>query len=42
MAGRVDLFLPANLTTSTASIWVIDDGESMDFAELEAAWEIAR
>jgi hypothetical protein len=41
-ASRVDIVLPGNLATSNATIWVIDDGESMDLGGLVDLWKIAR
>ncbi|MET8364131.1 ATP-binding protein [Micromonospora sp. NPDC005194] len=42
LASRVDVSLPANAATLGASIWVVDDGESMDFGGLRDLWQIAR
>lgn len=41
-AQHVWLSFPANLRSPDASIWVVDDGESMDIDELVELWEIAR
>ncbi|MGA2836863.1 MAG: ATP-binding protein [Acidimicrobiales bacterium] len=41
-ASRVDIVLPGNLAASNATIWVIDDGESMDLGGLVDLWKIAR
>ena len=42
MAGVVDLFIPGNLDAAGATIWVVDDGESMDLEGLVDLWQIAR
>ncbi len=41
-AARVDVLLPGNMSGSNATIWVIDDGESMDLDGLVDLWKIAR
>lgn len=40
MASRVDLLIPAS-PQPDSSIWVVDDGESMDMAGLTDLWKIA-
>lgn len=42
LATRVDVMLPASASVPGASIWVVDDGESMDLAGLKDLWQIAR
>lgn len=41
-SDHVDLLLPANLRASDATIWVVDNGESMDLAGLIDLWQIAK
>ena len=41
-ADHVDLLMPANLRASDATIWVVDNGESMDLAGLVDLWQIAK
>jgi len=41
-AGSVWVFVAPNPDSPTASIWVVDDGESMDLAGLFDLWQIAR
>jgi hypothetical protein len=40
-AARVDVLVAANPSASDATIWVIDDGESMDAEGLGDLWKIA-
>ncbi|MEU4665643.1 ATP-binding protein [Micromonospora chalcea] len=42
LATRVDVILPANASVPGASLWVVDDGESMDLDGLRDLWQIAR
>lgn len=42
LATEVDLVLPPNLSDADASIWVVDNGESMDLQGLTELWQIAR
>ena len=39
-ARNVHVIIPENLSTPDATIWVIDDGESMDVAGFEDLWRI--
>lgn len=41
-AGVVDLFLPGNVSSADAVIWVVDDGKSMDLQGLIDLWQIGR
>lgn len=42
LATQVKLLLPANLGADDATIWIVDDGESMDVAGLHELWQIAK
>src|SRR5262245_32555623 len=42
MADNVDVFLSTDLRASDSSIWIVDDGESMDLEGLFDLWQIAR
>jgi hypothetical protein len=39
LASDVRLLVPANVSAEDATIWVIDDGESMDVADLHELWQ---
>ncbi|MEX1142867.1 MAG: ATP-binding protein [Thermoleophilaceae bacterium] len=41
LAQRVDVLVAPNPSNPDATIWVVDDGESMDAAGLEDLWKIA-
>ena len=41
LATDVRLLVPANTAAEEATIWVIDNGESMDTAGLHELWQIA-
>lgn len=41
-ARSVYIHIPEDLDEPTASIWVLDDGDSMDFRGLEALWAVAQ
>jgi HSP90 family molecular chaperone len=41
LASDVRLLVPANTAAEDATIWVLDNGESMDVAGLHELWQIA-
>jgi len=40
-ATRVEIDIPDDLTVPSASIWILDNGESMDVAGFRALWSVA-
>lgn len=41
LATDVRLLVPGNVAAEDATIWVVDNGESMDVAGLHELWQIA-
>ena len=41
-ATHVHIILPDNLSTSDTTVWVVDDGESMNVAGFKDLWQIGR
>lgn len=41
-ASVVDTFMPTDMSADGASIWIVDNGESMDLDGLIGLWQIAR